>query len=634
MVLPLFNPNLPAMMSTSTSRVNDSKSKDVIRQDMNMTTAFQYWNFYHGSQEPLLNACRDLRTDATFKGPVEIYWGGGDMDLVRLDGPGEETHIKDLLRDALVWRDVFGMVPVLLRRRAKRNKHTDVMLVTIPPFGSGKFVMEYDTKKLKVSMTYEVYDVKGAPGMHPGVSGRTSSSSSSSSSRKRRQSSGPRTLDVFVWPGMMPDIVMSNFRSKVQTLLGPHARITQLRANLLVADRGAAHPVVFTQSRPEVSSVERQTEQELLGPVGDPNIMSHAEKRHYSRDTHRAIRQEERTAQANAAARGVVVPVVDPRAQRIISAAESAFPGSVEPLPDGEMMSRPVIPASRSDIIQFEERYAEAICTAMGVPYGLLRGVGSARIKGETDQMMHVFRSAVEHDRADVQLFFQWVHEELHRWKDNEYLALTLLTAEDDAQHEQSPDELQRLQEIRANVRAISQMPNRVRVVFPENPLPKSVNLDILAAAATTGSISLEEQANILRGQLGLSNIDSDHALFQRVRPTDAPIANLQTHTPGTGNAVSVGVIDVAPTPTDSAASAPSTTAAASASAATAAPTSRPRPKAGPKTSLNRSPTPTPKPTATRKRASAGATEKTADPRFRRLEPARTRNAAKQRRNA
>jgi hypothetical protein len=355
--------------------------------------------------------------------------------------------------------------------------------------------------------------------------------------------------------------------------------------------------------------------------------MATTERRHYSRDTHRAIRQEQRTAEANAAARGIVMPTLDPRAQRLINASESAFSGSVEPLPDGEMMTRPVVPVSRADIGQFEERYAEVVCTTMGVPYGLLRGVGSARIKGETDQMMHVFRSSVEHDRADVQLFYQWVHEELHRWKDNEFLAVTLLTAQKTEIDDQSPAEQQRLREIRANIDVISQMPSRVTVSFPENPLPKTVSLEMLAAAGAAGAITLEEQTNILRGQLGLANIDSDHVLLQRVDAYSAPTANLQTHKPGTGNAIGVGIIG--PDGSSESTSAPAP-ASAAASASAAKPASAPKPKSAPTPPAQAQS----RANADNKRKKEGAAAPKKSSSFVRLEPARTRNAAKRSRNA
>jgi hypothetical protein len=605
MTQPVFTMNLQGMLDSNMNKPGSSRrSRFIHRHDMDMVAAAQYWNFYNYSHEPLLRACRAHRTDATFKGPVEVYWGGGEMDPVRLDGPGEEASLKDLFRTALIWRDVFGMVPVMFQRRAKRRKHANILLATIPPFGTGKFITEFNSKDMTMKVVYEILINDKVSGLQAGANRMNRTAAAVTRHGRVMTSKGQadnvQELDVFVWPEMLPDFATGNFHSRVQALLGPFARISALRENLLVADRSQARPVIFTQSRPEVSGVERQTEQELLGGIGDPGVLSSIERRHYLRDTHRAIRQEQLTAAANAGARGVVNVALNPRATRLINASESAWAGSVEPLPDGEMMTRPVMPSSRPDIGKFEETYAEAVCTAMGVPYGILRGVGSARIKGETDVMMQVFRSSVERDRAEIEMFYQWVHEKLWRDNDNEYLAVALLASEDAEKLAQSATEVQRQRDVRANITAISQMANRVTVVFPENPLPRGVDLAVLETAASTGAISIGEQVNLLRGQLGLKNVDSEHGLLQAVDAYEAPIADLQTHSPGTGNASGVGIIFPEPVPS----------AAASASAPTPTRTQTKRKSSTPEK---------------KKAAAAVTTKETA--------PAQTRSATKRSRN-
>ena len=519
-----------------------SGSRNLLRIPMDMETATQYWSFYHGGVEPTLDACRKLRHDNTFHGPVEVLWGSGEVDPIRLDGPGEQDMLKDLFRTALEWRDVFGMVPMHLRKRAKRHKGRP--LVVIPQFGTGRFVLEYNIQTFTSKMVYEVtlQARSASSGTKRGPNAvQVSGSVSGSSGRGRRVTR--RTLDVYVWHGSMPNIVLKQFESTVQALLPKFSEISELRRNLLVADRGSAFPTVFTESRPENRSVSEQTEQELFGRVGDPGVVTPGERHHYLRDTHRAERQEAMTAARNAAARDLPVTRFDSRTGRLNRATASRWNGSVEPLPNGESLARAVTPSSRTDIGTFEERYAEQICMAMGVPYGYIRGSGGSRIRGETEQMKDLLRASVARDRQDVNSFYAAAHELIHRNNDNEFLAQALVQVNDDPDATLSPEETKRQQEIRSHIETIAQMPERVRVEFTEEPLPPTIDIKVLEAASNTGSVSVEEQANILRRQLGLPAIDADHPLLRGVNPDEAPIVSATT-TQGTGVAASGAAAD------------------------------------------------------------------------------------------
>lgn len=567
-------------MNGVSAQATEAKDKDVTRYPMDMTTAKQYWAFYHGGIEPTLDACRKLRHDNTFHGPIEVLWGMGDTDPIRLDGPGEEDMLKDLFRQALEWRDVFGMVPMYLRRRAKR--HHGRPLVVIPPFGSGNFFLEYNKRDFSTKMVYHVsrHELSGSSSL------TTKETTSTKSSKKKEpfpvtkreilnatsQTRRPthRTLDVYVWHGSMPDIALLQFQSTIQALLPKYSEIAELRRNLLVADRGNAFPTVFTETSPDKRGVAEQTEEELFGQVGDPGILPPGERAQYLRNTHRALRQEQLTASQNAAARDLPVARYDAGSRRLQSGAVSKWNGTVEQLSAGESLARAINPSSRSDINQFEERFAEQLCTAMGIPYGYIRGSGGSRIRGETEQMKEVFRAAIARDRQDVNSFYAFAHELMHRSKDDQFLTQALIQADDQTTAAMSPEEIARQHEIRTHIEQIAEMPQRVRVVFVEDPIPRTLDLRVLEAASNTGSISIEEQANLLRQELGLPPLDSESPLLRGVDATEAPVLN-GASVQGTGSAAGLST-------QARQISASSSSSSAAAAAAAAAATSRDTP--------------------------------------------------------
>lgn len=592
-----------AMNSVSLSS-EGSTEKDVTRYPMDMQTARQYWAFYHGGYEPTLEACRKLRHDNTFHGPLEVLWGSGDTDPIRLDGPGEQDMLKDLFRSALEWRDVFGMVPMYLRRRAKRHRNRP--LISIPSFGSGKFVLEYNSKDFTSKMVYEISENEGdgsasasaSAGAGAGAAGGTGRSAATRSktkskkspfptvshgvteSQRKKQPSKIRILDVYVWHGSMPDITLLQFRSTMQALLPKYSELAELRRNLLAADRGNAFPTIFTETAPDKRGVAEMTEQEQFGRLGDPGIVSPHESNQYLRDTHRAIRQEQMTAAQNAAARDLPVAQFDSSTQRLQRGAVARWPGTIEPLPTGESIARAVNPSSRSDIGQFEERFTEQMCIAMGVPYGYIRHASGTKIRGETDQMKAVFRAAIARDRQDINSFYAVAHELMHRVKDDAFLTQALVQIHNATDAASSAEELARREEIQANIEKIAQMPQRVRVVFVKDPFPRDLDLRVLEAASKTGSISVEEQANLLRQELGLDPLDDDSVLLRGIEADEAPILDAALSR-GTGAAAGLGTharnAALTTLPMGTPASSSAAAAAAAAAAASAEPESLPK---------------------------------------------------------
>jgi hypothetical protein len=481
------------------------------RHVMDPELARQIFKFYY-EEEPLVNVCKVQRFSLTFVGEMHIEWGGGDIEPITLDSPSERDQLETLFKRALEYRDMFGMVPVKLSRRGAKKKNNKPM-IWIPPFGSGNFVMYYDAVKMETTVVYEVAVERTVK---------------KTSSTQRTKQAVVKALDVFVWPGYEPSVATKRFRSRVSSLLPRYTDIVELRSNLRDADFRASHPVVFTQSRPDTRNLQEMTEEELLG-LTDESAPGPEESRRYSRNTHRAIQAEELAASVNQAARepigtgnGTVgAPItrsaVDPATQRVVKGVrDRTWDGAIQPLPHGEEMARIITPQSRADLAAFESRYEDLVCKTMGIPAAYISGaVGSQRMRGEADQLRNNVRAAVLQDRADINLFYAWAYEMTHRSVDNDMMVRALIAADESERADPGPDEKKRISKVRANIGKISAMPFRTRVVFSEDPLPKKVELPVLAAAAAAGALTQLELVNLLRAEIGVPSIDKEHELIR-----------------------------------------------------------------------------------------------------------------------
>ena len=472
----------------------------------------QIYKYYY-EEEPLIGVCKTQRFALTFVGEMHIEWGGSgaggaDGEAIVLDAPSERVYLEVRFRTALEFRDMFGMVPVLLTRRGAARISNGRPLFWIPPFGAGHFVLQYDQAKMQTTVVYEVPAGVGA---------------------NRRQPA--RTLKVFMWPGLEPSIVTRRFRSRVASLMPRYMELTELRANLRDADFRAAHPVVFTQARPDTRSVQEMTEEEVMGLV-DEGAPGPDEARRYARNTHRAIQTEALATAINHAARDpfgagpapIARGAVDPASRRVVHGTrDQTWDGAIEPLPIGEEMARGVaVPQSRGDIAAHEARYEDLVCKAMGIPAAYISGTGGTqRMRGEADQLRNNVRAAVRQDRADINAFYAWAYEETHRTRDDAVMVRALLAA--DTTEAAGPDtaERARIAHVRANIARIAAEPFRTRVVFSEDPLPVRSEPQMLAAAVDAHAITRAEHINLLRAELGIPSIDKSHALM-RGAPDDA----------------------------------------------------------------------------------------------------------------
>ncbi len=506
-LVPLIPTILDASVSSDISLGMRGAKRKVHRYHIAEQLARQIFKMYY-EREPLIDVCKTHRYALTFQGQMDVTWGGGDIEPLVLSSDNERDELEALFRRALDYRDMFGMVPMKLRRKGKATSGKPLMYIS--PFGSGRFVMEYDPIKLETEVIYEVM----AP-QHPHRTGE----------RSQKSRAVTRVLDVFVWPGQMPSLTSKKFRSKISGLMAHYVENRELRKNLVDADWRAAHPVVFTQARPDTRNIQEMTEDEVFGAPDDSSIMSTTERHAYSRDVHRAIRTEETVAAMNStsmtgtAAQAGARQSVDPNTMLMMEGQRAiTWDGALYNLPHGEEMTRGITPQSRSDLATLQLNYEEMVCLAMGMPRSFITGGVTARVKGDTEHMRQIVRTAVLKDRADINLFYTFAYELVNRKADDDMMVNALIATDSREQQlsaEESPDERKRIADIRANITKISAMPYRTRVVFQEDPLPKKVEIPVIAAAVTAGALSKLELVNIFRAEIGLGTIDQEHELIR-----------------------------------------------------------------------------------------------------------------------
>lgn len=482
---------------------------------------------FYRETEPLFTMLSQTRNDLVFHGGVGVEWGGGGADPIRLDSPSERNELINLFSIAMDYRDVYGLIPVKLRKIVHRRSNQEQEQVKIPkrkafleipPFGSGQFFIVYDKQELKISVVYRVPIVPSA--------GRGRASKNKTY----------RELPCFIFPGCEPSLVTRQFRSRVASVLPYYIQMEKLRANMLAADFRMAHPVVFTQTRPDNRNIQDMTEDELLG-LADGAGPGTEQNRRYQRDVHRAIQTEQMAAVINSAAREgtLAAPLTthtyDPNQRRVIrQQQDQVWDGAIQPLPIGEEMARAVMPQHNTQLQQQESRYEDLICKVFGIPAQFISGAsGFQRMKGESEQLKNNVRKVIEGCRNDIDSFYSWAYGQTHRTYEDQMLVSALLIA-DDAEMEANAAfdtaEKARLHAIRTNIQNIAAMPFRTRVVFHVAPLHSFVDPKLLDHAMQMNCITDLEYSNMVRSNFNLPPVETELETQKRMvrkRKVDSP---------------------------------------------------------------------------------------------------------------
>ena len=452
-----------------------------------------YNYFYH--KEQWIQICRKIKYSQVFKGGITLTWGNV-FQSKETEDPMKQKELKQLLEKSLDYRDMFGLCPV----KIVKDRITGQKKPIIPEFGTGAFILVFNIRK------FQIEEIAFAPFGGGLVS---------SYNKKQIDSS----VKVFVWPGREPSLHNKQFKSAIFTVFEEFLIIEELKRNALDADYNSSHPTIFTQSRPDSKNLSELTEEEVFGEVGDP-MMNPSEKHTYRRDTFRALRLEDMTKKMNCQSKfqtswqtdSSLTKRVDSTSKITQFQRKRIWEDSIEALPEGEEMAHSIIPQTRKDFIEWQNRYEDQVCLIMGIPKVYIAG-RTAKFKTDAQQELEIVRSTVTHDREDANVFYQFVYEWMYRESDDKKIIQTLMTLNNIKKSNPESEQQQQLKQSKKNIKKIGSMPNRIEILFNEDPFSRTVDLNNVQFAADRDAITAEEEVNSIRSTLGLEKVTPDDEL-------------------------------------------------------------------------------------------------------------------------
>ncbi len=475
-------------------KYKDKKNKIYIPLDMSKSIEI-YDFFYH--KEQWIQICKKMKYSQVFKGGVSLIWGGGIFQSKETENPIKQRELIELLQEALDYRDMFGLCPIKIVKDRKTGQKKPI----IPEFGTGAFILIFNTKN------FEIEEIVFAP--YSGSSGLVSNYE-----KKQIDSS----VKIFVWPGKEPSLHNKQFKSSIFTVFEEFLLVEELKKNALDADYNSSHPTIFTQSRPDSKDSSELTEEELFGDANNP-LLNPSEKHTYRRDSFRARRLEEMTKDMNCQTKlsssswqidNSLTKRVDSTSNRITEfQRKRTWQDSIESLPEGEEMAHPIMPQTRKDLIEWQNRYEDQVCLLMGIPKGYIAGRGS-KFKTDAQQELEIVRSAVENDREDVNSFYQFVYRWMYKDIDDQKIIQTLMTLNNIKKLNPESDQ-QQLKQSKKYIKNIGNMPNRIEILFNEDPFSRTINLNNVQFASDRDAITAEEEVNSIRSSLGLEKVTPDN---------------------------------------------------------------------------------------------------------------------------
>ena len=461
-------------------KYKDKKNKIYVPLDMSKSIEI-YDFFYH--KEQWIQICKKMKYSQVFKGGVSLIWGGGIFQSKETEDPIKQRELIELLEEALDYRDMFGLCPI----KIIKDRKTGIKRSIIPEFGSGSFIGIFNIK------TLETEDIVFVP---------------NGNLINNKQEIDP-SIKVFVWPGKKPSIHNKQLKSDIFTVFEEYLIIEELKKNLLDADYNSAHPTIFTQSRPDSKDLSQLTEEEVFGDADDP-MLNPLEKHTYRRDLFRAKRLERMSESINyqtkSSCDSSLTKRVDSTNRIIAFKRKRMWEENIESLPEGEEMANIVIPQSNKNIIEFMNRYEEQICLLIGIPKGFIAGRG--KFKTDAEQETEIMRNTIIKDREDANLFYQFVYELMHRGTDDKKIVQVLMNVNNNKKKQQ-PDstEMEQLRQTKNNIKKIGAMPNRIEILFNEDPFSRTINLNNVQFASDRDAITAEEEVNSIRSSLGLEKV-------------------------------------------------------------------------------------------------------------------------------
>lgn len=442
------------------------------------------YNYYHKIEE-WITICKNIRDNLTFMGPINIKWG----DIVEtgpLPKPERDWLVSKMIC-VLEYRDMFGFCPVRVSKKMhpQFSRFRDFI---IPEFGSGTFefrLTEKDTVEVKFN----------------------------SHNRESQDE-----YSVFVWSGTSPDVETGEVRTIMLKLLKRWFYIHDAELNASDADYNMSHPTIFTQLRKEqMKDLDHAAEMEIYGDQ-DLNVLNAKDKRTYKRDelhTRRLERKLERMRQAGM--NGEPKKVVSDKSNTVgLEERKRTWEDSIfQLLDDEEMAPGHIMPLYRRDIGPMWERYVEKVCISMGIPKSYASRArtesGISGLKGDVINENHLLKTAIEKNRQDVEVFFQYIYNVMFEKSDTEEIVRMLHQLDEMDIDQFSP---QKVKYMKNKAIKIGKMRNRVELVFLDDPFSQYIPLSEVMNSISLNCVTDIEAVNILRKRINMPPIDEKSELI------------------------------------------------------------------------------------------------------------------------
>ena len=464
-----------------------------------MHKAQEIYDFYN--KDHYIETCKRLKNIYTFEGDISITWGDDLLCTSKNGSLISQSALKKLLKDALDYRNMFGFCPIKI---VKDKNNPGKKIASIPEFGSGGFILVYNTETMDSKVDFLPYDMKHYTGFTGSI---------------LTNEVFDNSIQVYTWPSYTPSITSRNYKSRILPLFEEYYIVTELQNNAVYADWKGSHPNIFTQSRPEKINQSEVTEDEVLG---DADLEAGArETTIYKRDTHRSIRMETTAKSMNDATKNgcdenaAVSKRLDDHTGRTIEVVRTRNDNMV-PLPTGEEMAKSITYTTRNDFLQWKEEYHDKVCSAMGIPRNFIDK--QSKFKTEVGKEEAMLKKLIKSEREDATEFYQFVYEVMYRERDDQEILNAFIDLDNRKKNiadDNKEEDRDTIKNFKKKMKKISCLENRISLSFAKDPFPDTVNIQTAVIAAEREVLSPEEEINLIRLLLELKKIEPNDELVK-----------------------------------------------------------------------------------------------------------------------
>lgn len=501
---------------------------------MNMQQAALLAEFYRQT-EPMIGSIVQLLNSFIFQGEIKEKWTG----LLQLPDAGErerQMELRELLRQALDYRRMFGMCPIKIVNEEGGRSH-----LVIPDYTTGSFIVRYNQARGRLDVAFasqHLAHMMGGPGaLTPTMS---------------TMKPDP-DVHVFVWEDTRPTFRLNDFKTPLIRLLPRFLYIQQLRENLILADMESCNPTMITQIRPDKQDITDVQEEDIFADIASHRTQEEllqadpSENIRYRRSQRDSIMMElalKRRREQEMQGTGLKRTKVDPISKTLRSALGPVVGEKRFDLQGDRIMATQLVPRPVANLDKEYESYLQELMMAFGVPSDM--GTKSTKqITAATQASMKLLQSNVELCRDACVSFYAFAYSMLYmdedqrmlreRWESlhaeqQEYERLTspvvrpqpntINSGGDVVERENLPtneqqQRLDRIREQKLELTLLGKKTQRASIEFVEDPFHMDSDIADILAVGERKLISVVEESNLIREKLKLEPVSETDPIIK-----------------------------------------------------------------------------------------------------------------------